>query len=181
MTPARACVGLGANLGDPMAALASALTRIAALPSTDALVWSSVWRTAPVEASGPDFLNAVAMFDTLLEPEPLLDALRRIESEHGRERPYRNAPRLLDLDLLLHGDRVIDGERLTVPHPRMHLRAFVLAPLVEIDPRVMIPGRGPARQLLAACAAQTIERMAPPAAIAPESRAPRARAQEGDR
>ncbi len=172
MMPVRACVGLGANLGDPMAALTSALTRIAALPTGDGLVWSSVWRTAPVDAAGPDFLNAVAMFDTLLDPETLLDALRRIESDHGRERPYRNAPRLLDLDLLLYGDRVIESARLTVPHPRMHLRAFVLAPLVEIEPRATIPGHGAARVLLAACTGQPIERIAPPAAIAPRDPAP---------
>lgn len=145
----RAYLGLGANLGDPLAALRDAAARIAALPATTLVAASSVWRSAPVESSGPDYLNAVAAVDTDLSASALLDALRAIETAHGRERPYRNAPRTLDLDILLYGVAVIGEPGLDIPHPRMHLRRFVLAPLVEIAPDLTVPGRGAARDLLA--------------------------------
>ena len=117
----RAWVGLGANLGDPGAALDAALVALAALPATRLLRRSSRWRSAPVDAAGPDFVNAVAEIDTALEPLALLDALHAIEAAHGRERPYRNAPRTLDLDLIQYGDPrtdrdiVCDTPRLTLP------------------------------------------------------------------
>ncbi|MCE4539257.1 2-amino-4-hydroxy-6-hydroxymethyldihydropteridine diphosphokinase [Pelomonas sp. P7] len=131
----RAYVGLGANLGtDLLATLTQAAQALAALPGTRLVALSSAWRSAPVDAGGPDFLNAVAALETALAPLELLDALQAIEQAHGRERPYRNAPRTLDLDLLLFGDLVTDHPRLTLPHPRLAERAFVLRPLLEIAP-----------------------------------------------
>ena len=127
-------VGLGANLGDPFLALMRAVTGIAALPGTRLVRQSRVYRSAPVAASGPDFLNSVVQIDTTLPPDELLAELQALEQSAGRERPYRNAPRTLDLDILLYGDEVIDRPGLTVPHPRMGERAFVLLPLAEIAP-----------------------------------------------
>ena len=139
----RAYVGLGANLGDDLGAtLTQAALHLAALPGTRVVALSSAWRSAPVDATGPDFLNAVAALDTELAPLALLDALQAIEQAHGRERPYRNAPRTLDLDLLLHGDVVMDTPRLTLPHPRLGQRAFVLRPLLEIAPALAHLARG---------------------------------------
>jgi 2-amino-4-hydroxy-6-hydroxymethyldihydropteridine diphosphokinase len=155
-----AYVGLGANLGDAPATLARACIELAALPLTDFLAASSVYRSAPVDAAGPDFVNQVAALHTLLSAHALLRSLLAIERAHGRERPYRNAPRTLDLDLLLFGDAVIAAPDLVVPHPRMHERAFVLAPLAELSPGLVIPGRGPVAALLPSVAAQRIERLA---------------------
>lgn len=133
----RAYIGLGANLGADLAqTLADAARCLAALPGTQLVALSSAWRSAPVEAHGPDFLNAVAALDTELAPLDLLDAVQAIELAHGRERPYRNAPRTLDLDVLLYDARVLDTPRLTLPHPRLHERAFVLRPLLEIAPEL---------------------------------------------
>lgn len=130
-----AYVGLGANLGDDLTAtLQSALQALAALPATRLVAVSSAWRSAPVQATGPDFLNAVARLATTLPPEALLDALQAIEQQHGRQRPYLNAPRTLDLDLLLYGQQRLRTDRLTLPHPRLSERAFVLRPLLELDP-----------------------------------------------
>jgi 2-amino-4-hydroxy-6-hydroxymethyldihydropteridine diphosphokinase len=154
-----ACIGLGANLGDPAAAIASALAAIERLPDTWVIACSSLWRSAPVLAEGPDFINAAAVLRTGLAPLALLEALLAIELAHGRERPWPNAPRLLDLDLLLHGQAVMTSPRLTLPHPRMHQRAFVLAPLAEIAPALTVPGLGPIGPLLAACTGQRCERL----------------------
>ena len=133
----RAYVGLGANLGaDLSATLTRAALQLEALPGVHVAALSSVWRSAPVDATGPDFLNAVVALDTTLPPLELLDALQAIEQAHGRERPYRNAPRTLDLDLLLYADVVMDTPRLTLPHPRLGERAFVLRPLLEIAPEL---------------------------------------------
>lgn len=152
----RAYVGLGANLGtDLLATLTQAASALAALPRTRLVALSSAWRSAPVDAGGPDFLNAVAALDTALSPIELLDALQAIEQAHGRERPYRNAPRTLDLDLLLHGDHVLDTARLTLPHPRLGERAFVLRPLLEIAPGLAHLATGDAWQ------SQRIERQGP--------------------
>ena len=162
-TPApavHAWVGLGANLGDPGAALDAALVALAALPATRLLRRSSRWRSAPVDAAGPDFVNAVAEIDTALAPLALLDALRAIEAAHGRERPYRNAPRTLDLDLLFYGSRVTAGPRLVLPHPRAHLRAFVLKPLLELEPGFEHPLHGPLVAWVDAVADQAVERLA---------------------
>jgi 2-amino-4-hydroxy-6-hydroxymethyldihydropteridine diphosphokinase len=151
--PVTAFVGIGANLGDAAAAVRAAIARLDAMPRTRLARASSLYRTAPHDAQGPDFVNAVAQLDTHLGALELLDALQAIENEAGRERPYRNAPRTLDLDLLLYGSQQVDSGRLTVPHPRMAGRAFVLVPLAEIA-----PGLVPAPQL-AAVAAQRIERL----------------------
>jgi 2-amino-4-hydroxy-6-hydroxymethyldihydropteridine diphosphokinase len=133
----RAYVGLGANLGaNLLGTLTQAARDLAVLPGTQLAALSGAWRSAPVDAGGPDFLNAVAALDTTLAPLELLDALQAIELSHGRERPYRNAPRTLDLDLLLYGDAVLDTPRLTLPHPRLGERAFVLRPLLEIAPEL---------------------------------------------
>jgi 2-amino-4-hydroxy-6-hydroxymethyldihydropteridine diphosphokinase len=154
-----ALVGIGANLGDARANVADALARLETQPGCRLVAASSLWRTAPVDASGDDYINAVALVDTELDPHALLASLQAIETAHGRERPYRNAPRTLDLDLLLYGDQVIATPSLTVPHPRMHERAFVLAPLLEVAPDAFIPGLGPAAACLPAVAGQTIARL----------------------
>jgi len=131
---ADAYVGLGANLGDAAATVQRSLQAIGRLPQTRLLRQSSLYRSAPVDAGGPDFVNAVAHLQTTLSPRALLAELQRLELDEGRERPYRNAPRTLDLDLLLYGDSHVATPELTVPHPRMAERAFVLLPLAEIAP-----------------------------------------------
>lgn len=137
----RAYVGLGANLGDPARAIDRAVDALAALPGTRLAGRSSLYRSAPVGAAGPDYLNAVVAIDTGLQAHALLAALQAIEQAAGRRRSYRNAPRTLDLDLLLFGDQRIDTPSLTVPHPRMGERAFVLAPLAEIAPGLVSPAQ----------------------------------------
>ena len=132
--PVRAFIGLGANLGDPVAALRNALEQLAYLPATRLVRASSLYGSTPVDSSGPDYVNAVAEIRTSLTAPALLAALQHQELQGGRERPYRNAPRTLDLDLLLFGSAHMDGPALTVPHPRMTQRAFVLMPLAEIAP-----------------------------------------------
>lgn len=145
-------IGLGANLGDRGAALQQALASLAALPQTEVRQVSSLYRSAPVDADGPDYLNAVAELATELTPKALLQALQAIEVAAGRERLYRNAPRTLDLDILLYGDEAIATPDLTVPHPRMGERAFVLLPLSELAPERVMPAQ------LDAVASQRIER-----------------------
>ena len=142
MSAVRAYIGLGANLGDLAATLRAALQALSALPQSRLLAVSSGWRSAPVEATGPDFLNAVACLETALAPLALLDALQAIEQAHGRERPYHHAPRTLDLDLLLMEGRSWSDERLSLPHPRLHQRAFVLRPLLELAPGLHLEGVG---------------------------------------
>ncbi|RVT48812.1 2-amino-4-hydroxy-6-hydroxymethyldihydropteridine diphosphokinase [Rubrivivax albus] len=159
--PVRAWVGLGANLGDAPATLSAAFDALAALPQSVLVARSSLWRSAPIESSGPDYVNAVAALDTSLSPGALLAALQAIEAAHGRTRPYRNAPRTLDLDLLLHGDTVLQTPALTLPHPRLHLRAFVLEPLAELAAELVIPGLGPLAPWRATAAAQAVSRLAP--------------------
>jgi 2-amino-4-hydroxy-6-hydroxymethyldihydropteridine diphosphokinase len=161
--PARApyaFIGIGSNLEDPVSKVQSALRDLDHLPATRVVAQSSLYRTAPVGMlEQPPFINAVAKLQTALDPKRLLAALFEIEQRHGRVRSTRNAPRTLDLDLLLFGDQVIDQAGLTVPHPRMHERAFVLAPLVEIAPDVTLPGRGSAAQLLAAAGSEGVSRI----------------------
>ena len=159
-----AWVGIGANLGDARANVADALARLARLPETTLLRASSLYRTAPIDSSGDDYINAAACLDTALDAHALLTALLGIEQAHGRERPYRNAPRTLDLDLLLYGDAVIeDAPELIVPHPRMHERAFVLAPLAalasDLALELRIPGHGRVAALLPKVADQAIEKL----------------------
>ncbi len=135
----RVFVGLGANLGDAAATVLAAFDALRELPGTTCVARSSLYRTAPIDAQGADYINAVAQLQTSLLPAALLEELQAIEERFGRERPYRNAPRTLDLDLLRYGERRIVTPRLTVPHPRMHERAFVLAPLAEIAPDLALP------------------------------------------
>jgi 2-amino-4-hydroxy-6-hydroxymethyldihydropteridine diphosphokinase len=133
-TPVMACVALGANLGDAVATVQQALRDLASLPNTQWVKASSLYRSAPYEALGPDFINAVALVHTQLSPLELLHALQDLELQSGRERPYKNAPRTLDLDLIFHGDTELATSELTLPHPRWHERAFVLQPLAEVWP-----------------------------------------------
>ena len=158
----QAFVALGANLVDPLAQVRAALDALSTLPETRLLRASSLYRTTPIGIHGqPDFINAVAELETTLLPHALLDALFAIEAQFGRRRDYHHAPRTLDLDLLLYDAETIASPRLLLPHPRMHLRAFVLAPLVEIAPECRIPGRGLAAAWLPAVSMQRIEKLSP--------------------
>ena len=157
--PVRAYIGLGANLGDSAATLRQVLAELQLTPGIAAATASPFYRSAPVDATGPDFVNAVAALDTTLPPLELLDVLQALENQHGRQRPYRNAPRTLDLDLLLYGDTQLDHERLILPHPRMHLRAFVLLPLRDLAPGLLLQGK-PIAAWIAAIHDQAIERIA---------------------
>jgi 2-amino-4-hydroxy-6-hydroxymethyldihydropteridine diphosphokinase len=147
---AEAFVGLGANLENPLQQVSQAILELGAIERTRLLAVSSLYRSAPVGyADQPDFINAVAKVHSQLSPHQLLDALHAIENRHGRRRSKRNAPRTLDLDLLLYDTLVLHEEGLILPHPRMHERAFVLLPLAEIAPDAKLPGRPPLPQLLA--------------------------------
>lgn len=148
-----AFVALGANLGDAAQALRDALTALGDTPRVRLVRASSLYRTAPIQSSGPDYVNAVAEVSTSLNAMALLDALQAIEQQAGRERPYRNAPRTLDMDLLLFGGARIESPRLTVPHPRMAQRAFVMVPLAELAPALVGAGQ------LVALADQAIEKI----------------------
>lgn len=158
-----AYVALGANLGDPIATVRAALAALRALPDTRLLAASSLYRTAPVGLRNqPDFINAVAVLevDSAVLPAPtFLERLFAIEAAFGRVRSVKNAPRTLDLDLLLYGDQRLDLPQLTLPHPRMAERAFVLMPLAEIAPGLQIPRHGCIEDLLPAVAGQRIERL----------------------
>ena len=156
-----AFIGLGANLGDPRSQVLRALDELSHLPQSRLVARSSLWRSAPVGyADQPEFINAVAEVDTALTADALLDELQGVEAAQGRERSFPNAPRTLDLDLLMYGDEVRSSARLTLPHPRMHERAFVLRPLLEISPEAVIPGHGAARACLARLPGQACERAA---------------------
>ena len=153
-------IGLGANLADPLRQVQQGIRELAALPRTRLIQHSSLYRTAPQGATDqPDFVNAVAVLDTALSPRELLEALLALEGRHGRVRGKPNGPRTLDLDLLLLGNQVISEPGLEVPHPRMHQRAFVLIPLVEITPEALIPGHGSAAALAAQLADQPVTRI----------------------
>ncbi|WP_332612853.1 2-amino-4-hydroxy-6-hydroxymethyldihydropteridine diphosphokinase [Achromobacter sp. ESBL13] len=160
MSPAlvRAYIGLGANLGDSAATLRRVLAQLQATDGIDAVTASPFYRSAPVDATGPDFVNAVAALDTRLPPLALLDALQALENQHGRLRPYKNAPRTLDLDLLTYDDQQLDHQRLILPHPRMHQRAFVLLPLQDLAPDMQVNGR-PISTWIAEIQDQAIERL----------------------
>ena len=155
-----AFIGLGANLGDPQRQVQQAFRELDAIPHTRVVRTSSLYRSAPLGyAEQPSFVNAVAQLETALAAERLLAELQVIEVAHGRRRSFANAPRTLDLDLLLFGNAVVDAPGLKIPHPRMHERAFVLVPLLEIAPDVAIPGQGPARLLLEKCKNQGVEKL----------------------
>jgi len=156
-----AFVGIGSNLAEPAKQVQTAFDELERLPQTRVLRRSSLYRSGPLGyAEQPDFINAVAQLETRIAAEQLLSELQEIENRHGRERSFANAPRTLDLDLLLFENLRTRTARLTLPHPRMHERAFVLEPLIEISPDISIPGKGNARQLLKSVSGQPIERIA---------------------
>ena len=150
----RIFVGLGANLGDAAASVRAALTQLGSLPETSLVAASALYRSAPLEATGPDYVNAVAELRSALEPADLLAQLHWLEQRFGRLRPHRNAPRTLDLDLLFYGARQLAEPVLTVPHPRAHQRAFVLAPLAELAPDWLLPDGRTAAEALTVLAAE---------------------------
>lgn len=154
-----AYVGIGSNLGDARGNVERALQQLDRLPDTRLTGQSSLFRTAPLDADGDDYINAVARLDTRLAAQDLLQELQAIELRHGRERPYPNAPRTLDLDILLYGGKNIATESLVVPHPRLTQRAFVLIPLLQIDPLIAIPGKGPAHTFVPGVAGQIISKI----------------------
>jgi len=155
-----AYVGIGSNLGEPARQVESAFDELGRIRQTSLAARSSLYRSQPVGyADQPEFLNAVAALETSLEPLELLRQLQAIEARHGRRRSFANAPRTLDLDLLLHGQAVVHRPELTLPHPHMHQRCFVLKPLLEIAPAVEIPGIGAAQGRLDACAGQFVEKI----------------------
>ncbi len=151
-----AYIGLGANLGDARQTLQLAVHDLAQLPDSQISGCSRLYRSAPIDASGPDYLNAVVRMTTQLSAQALLTACQQIESAHGRIRPYQNAPRTLDLDILLYGDNCINIPELIVPHPRMAQRAFVLRPLADLAPGLLIPGIASIDTLLAQVGDQDI-------------------------
>ena len=157
----RAYVALGSNLDDPVAQVRAGAQALGKLPGTILVRCSSLYRTAPMGVTDqPDFINAVCAVDTSLPASVLMRALLDIERAHGRQRDIQGGPRTLDLDLLLYGELVCHEPGLTLPHPRLHERAFVLYPLSEIVPGLSIPGRGQVETLRAGCAGQAIERLA---------------------
>jgi 2-amino-4-hydroxy-6-hydroxymethyldihydropteridine diphosphokinase len=154
-----AYLGLGANLGDARQTLKDAVVCLAQQHAITVLAKSSLYRTAPIDAGGDDFFNLAVKLETALPVRHLLALCHKIEHHFGRERPFRNAPRTLDIDILLFGEHCIDEPDLTVPHPRLTGRAFALAPLVEIEPSLIIPQYGRAQDFLDAVASQRIEKM----------------------
>jgi len=159
--PHIAFIGLGSNLEDPRSQLQRAFAELDRLPETRLIARSSLYRSAPLGyPDQPEFVNAVAEVATALTPQALLQALLQIEHEHGRERTFRNAPRTLDLDVLLYDNTQLHEHGLTLPHPQMHLRAFVLQPLLEIAPDADIPGIGRAGMALKKCQDQVLEMLA---------------------
>jgi 2-amino-4-hydroxy-6-hydroxymethyldihydropteridine diphosphokinase len=160
MSPARAVVAIGSNLDGPAERVRQAFDELAGLPSTRLLARSSLYRTAPVGyLAQPAFVNACALVETSLGPRELLEGLLAIERRHGRVRDIPDGPRTLDLDIVLYGDRVMHEHGLTLPHPRAHERAFVLAPLLDVWPEAVIPGRGGAAFLRDRVRDQAVERL----------------------
>lgn len=161
MPSVRAYIGIGSNLNDPAAQVQQAFQGLAELTASRLIVRSSLYRTPPVggPAGQPDYVNAVAALDTELNPDELLTALQAIEAQQGRVRTVRWGPRTLDLDVLLYGSMQRDAPRLTLPHPRLHERAFVLYPLYDIAPDLMIPGQGSLTELLRNCPPLTLTRL----------------------
>jgi 2-amino-4-hydroxy-6-hydroxymethyldihydropteridine diphosphokinase len=136
-TPVTAYIALGANLGDAQGTIKQAIAHIAQLPHTTLAAQSALYHSTPIDSAGPDYINAVIQINTLMPPYLLLNQLQNLEQQAGRERPYANAPRTLDLDILLYGSAQISSPTLAVPHPRMFDRAFVLQPLAQIAPHLV--------------------------------------------
>ena len=157
-----AFIALGSNLEQPVSQVLQAFEQLNQLPDSSLISRSSLYRSAPIgKLDQPDFINAVACIETTLSAHDLLQKLLEIEQRHGRKRTSLNAPRTLDLDILLYDDLQCQDEKLTIPHPRMTERAFVLRPLLEIAPDCIIPGRGHITQLLSRCLDQKLEQIAP--------------------
>jgi 2-amino-4-hydroxy-6-hydroxymethyldihydropteridine diphosphokinase len=155
-----AFIALGSNLADPAGQVRSALSELARLPNTSLVRASSLYRNPPAGGMDqPEYVNAVAQVETRMGPHELLDGLLGIERAHGRVREYPNAPRTLDLDIALYGDRVVDEPGLVVPHPRMLQRAFVLVPLAEIAPDARVPGHGRVADLAASLDASALAKL----------------------
>lgn len=161
MPSVRAYIGIGSNLNNPVAQLQQAFQGLAELPASRLIARSPLYRTAPVggPAGQPDYVNAVAALDTALNPDELLTALQAMEIQQGRVRTVRWGPRTLDLDVLLYGSLQRDDLRLILPHPRLHERAFVLYPLYDLAPDLMIPGRGSLTELLRNCPPLALTRL----------------------
>lgn len=153
--PTRAYIGLGANLGAARETILVAIETLKHTPGILAIRVAPLYGSDPVDATGPTFVNTVAEISTTLEPLPLLDALQAIEHAQGRERPFHNAPRTLDLDLLWYDGATLDTPRLTLPHPRMHQRAFVLRPLLDLTQDLLLP-QGSLSTLLERCSGQKL-------------------------
>ena len=155
-----AYIALGSNLENPALQVGQAMDDLGILDRTRLIAKSSLYRSAPVDyVDQPDFVNAVVKIETRLTPNELLEALLSAEQQRGRVRTFQNAPRTLDLDILLYNDLIIHENGLTIPHPRMHERAFVLVPLYELSPGAIIPGRGVVADLLAACKTQDLKKI----------------------
>lgn len=159
MSAVTAHIGIGSNLGDALGNVQRAIVRLGKITDTRLIAQSSLFRTAPIDADGDDYINAVAQIETRLSAVTLLQELQALEQEFGRERPYLNAPRTLDLDILLYGREKIDTESLIVPHPRLTQRAFALIPLLQLDPMANIPGKGPAHKFVLDVAGQVIQKI----------------------
>lgn len=156
----RAYIGLGSNLAEPLVQLHQAIDALRGIPSSHLLCVSSFYRSLPMgPQEQPDYLNAVAVLNTSLEPEALLDAMQAIELTQGRVRDIRWGPRTLDLDLLLYGNRVIDTERLQVPHVGLFQRNFVLYPLQEVEPELVFPGGEYIKEIISGCSTEGLERL----------------------
>jgi 2-amino-4-hydroxy-6-hydroxymethyldihydropteridine diphosphokinase len=153
-----AVLSLGSNVGDRVAALQGAVDSLADTPEVHLVSVSSIYETKPADApaGSPDFLNVVVLADTTLSIAMLLERAQAVEAAFGRQRGDRNAPRTLDIDLIVVGDRVSDDPELTLPHPRAHERAFVLVPWHEIDSRAVLPGKGKIADLLAGVDTSTV-------------------------
>ncbi len=151
-------IGLGANLGATHKTLNMAINDIKNIPNTRLMASSSFYSSAPIDSHGPEYTNAVIKISTNSSAEVLLTQLQKIEDKHGRVRPYKNAPRTLDLDILLFDKEFISTDRLIIPHPRMHMRAFVLVPLFELEPDIILP-QGSKKQLLEQIKDQDIRKL----------------------
>jgi 2-amino-4-hydroxy-6-hydroxymethyldihydropteridine diphosphokinase len=169
----RAVLAVGSNLGDRLGTLQECVTAIARLPDTEVLAISPVYETDPVGGPAqPDYLNAVLVVQTGLAPRALLEAARRIEADFGRVRAERFGPRTLDVDIISYAGEVSDDPVLTLPHPRAHERAFVLAPWHDIDAQAELPGRGPVADLLAGLDARGVRRVPGAGLCSPRSASP---------